>query len=139
MAQAGSRRVMSCTANTGSSRFSLEQDLEAVSYRTLADMQISLWVSNNFSNPGFSWFRVTCRNSILLTWINKLVEASWSEEQIPLCPEQPKPGTCASRRLWFWHTQNSEMMFGILEGSDFLVTIKKQGSQQRTVKLHKNM
>lgn len=30
-------------------------------------------------------------------------------------------------------------MFGILEGSDFLVTIKKQGSQQRTVKLHKNI
>lgn len=71
----------------------MEQDLEAVSYPALADMQISLWVSNHFSNPDFSWLSVACRDSVLLTWINKLVEASWSE-----ATDSPLPRTAQT-----WH------------------------------------
>lgn len=73
----------------------------------------------------------------MLTLISKLMEASWSE-----ATDSPVPGTAQAWHTCievFCHTQNSEMMFGILEGSDFLVTIKKQGSQYKTVKLHKNM
>lgn len=39
-----------------------------------------LWVFNHLpSNPDLNWFSLTCRDSVLLTWVSKLQHTSWSE------------------------------------------------------------